>query len=111
MGLNFDENGEMDLSFALRMGTYRLHMREFCKVKATFKCISGKFARPSKFYRNTSMFEEIEHFRMSIATSSSKRFRVCALVWYILVTTRFHIKDEVNNGDGDGDELMLSVAP
>jgi hypothetical protein len=24
---------------------------------------------------------------------------------------RFHIKDEVNNGDGDDNELMLLVAP
>ncbi len=70
--MNFDENGEMDLNFAIKMGVYRLHRQEFCKVKAAFKCISGKFARPSKFYRNTSMFEEIEHFRMSLATSSSK---------------------------------------
>lgn len=57
------------------------------------------------------MFEEIEHFRMSIATSSSKGLGFFALVLYIIVTTRFRINDEVNNGDGDGDELMLSVAP
>ncbi len=73
-------------------------------------CIGGKLARPFKFYRNTSMFEEIEHFKMSIATSCSKRFKVSALVWYILVTTRFPIKDEINKGDFDGDEY-LSVSP
>jgi hypothetical protein len=56
------------------------------------------------------MFEEIEHFKMSTTTSSSKRFKVSALVWYILVTTMFHIKDEINNGDCDGDEY-LSMAP
>jgi hypothetical protein len=44
------------------------------------------------------MLEEIEHFKVSTTTSSSKRFRVSALIWYILVTTRFCIKDEVNNG-------------
>ncbi len=66
---------------------------------------------PSKFCRNTLMLKEIEHFRTSIATSNSKRFRDSALIWYILVTTRFRIKDKVNNGDGDDDELMLLEAP
>jgi hypothetical protein len=56
------------------------------------------------------MFEEIEHFKVSITMSSSKRFKVSALIWYILVTTRFHIKDEINNDDCDGDEYLL-VAP
>jgi hypothetical protein len=52
------------------------------------------------------MFEQIEHFKTSTTTLSSKRFRVSALVWYILVTTRFRIKNKVNNGDDDDDELM-----
>lgn len=73
---DFDENGEMKLSFALKMGAYRLHRQEFCKVKVALKCINRKLARPSKFCKNTSMLEEIEHFTMSIATSSSKRFKV-----------------------------------
>jgi hypothetical protein len=51
--MDFDENGETDLSFLLKMGTYKLHRREL--------------ARPSKFYKSTSMLEEIEHFRASIA--------------------------------------------
>jgi hypothetical protein len=66
---------------------------------------------PFKFCRNTLMLEEIEHFRTSTTTSNSKRFKVSALVWYILMTTRFCIKDKVNNGDGDDDELMLLMAP
>jgi hypothetical protein len=73
-------------------------------------CIGGKLARPSKFYRNTSMFEEIEHFKMLATMSSSKRFKVSALIWYTLMTTRFSIKDEINNGDCDGDEYLL-MAP
>jgi hypothetical protein len=73
-------------------------------------CIGGKLTRPSKFYRNTLMFEEIEHFKVSATTSNSKKFKVSALIWYIFVTTRFHIKEKINNGDCDGDEYLL-VAP
>jgi hypothetical protein len=58
------------------------------------------------------MFEEIEHFKMLVTTSNSKRFKVSASIWlwYILVKTRFRIKDEINNGDCDGNEY-LSMAP
>jgi hypothetical protein len=56
------------------------------------------------------MFEVIEHFKMSTTTSNFKRFKVSALVRYILVKTRFCIKDKINNGDYDGNEY-LSMAP
>jgi hypothetical protein len=86
--MDFDENGEIDLSFALRMGAYRMPKWESCKVEATLECINGILARPSKFYKSIMMLEEIEHFRVSFSINS-KRFRVSALVWYVLVTTRF----------------------
>ncbi len=86
--MDFDDNGETNLSFALKMGAYKFHRQEFCNMEVAFKCIGRKLARPFKFYRNTSTLEEIEHFKVSIATSNLQRFRVSALVWYILVTTK-----------------------
>jgi hypothetical protein len=46
---DFVENGEINLSFALRIGVYILHRWEFCKVKTTLKCIGRKLARPHHY--------------------------------------------------------------
>ncbi len=39
--MNFDENGEMDLNFALRMGVYRLHSMNFARSKLLSNALVG----------------------------------------------------------------------